>query len=307
VGLHSSYETFRLIRQRKTFRKRKFLGNFDIINDLLKVFFERFSKFGKLRYARITKDPVTGHSRGTGFVCFFSEEESRRCLEEYDEFQKMSFMDPDSPNAVPLGKKKKGDKSGTSVLVPEPTKMESESPFYLDGRAIDISEALSRTEASQVASDRKVRKRSGDKRNMYLMREGVIFPDSDAAKNMTPSEVSRRQKSYSERKRLLSLNPNLFISKCRLSVRNLNLKVDDKLLRKVALLSVKEFWKEVASGSREGLEEEVMKEASEERYDPRDTKKTAVKQVRLFIQFLALSLTFSYCTTGKSFTKHRSH
>jgi hypothetical protein len=34
----------------------------------------RFRAFGPLRYARITLDPASGRSRGTGFVCFWNRQ-----------------------------------------------------------------------------------------------------------------------------------------------------------------------------------------------------------------------------------------
>jgi len=165
-------------------------------------------------------------------------------------------------------------------LTPEPAKIVENSPFLIDGRSVQVTLAISRSEANTLTEEKKVKQRAEDKRNLYLIKEGVIFPDSEAAKSMTPSELSRRQTSYSERKRLLATNPNLFISKTRLSVRNLNLKVDDKLLKSTAQESVLRFWEEVEQEKRQGLEEEVLKEAAQSGYkDPSTRKKIIVKQV----------------------------
>lgn len=165
-------------------------------------------------------------------------------------------------------------------MTPEPAKIVENSPFLIDGRSVQVTLAISRSEANTLTEEKKVKQRAEDKRNLYLIKEGVIFPDSEAAKSMTPSELSRRQTSYSERKRLLATNPNLFISKTRLSVRNLNLKVDDKLLKSTAQESVLRFWEEVEQEKRQGLEEEVLKEAAQSGYkDPSTRKKIIVKQV----------------------------
>lgn len=41
-----------------------------------------FRAFGPLRYARITMDPSTGRSRGTGFACFWNKEDADKVLEQ---------------------------------------------------------------------------------------------------------------------------------------------------------------------------------------------------------------------------------
>jgi nucleolar protein 4 len=47
-------------------------------------FFSRFRAFGPLRYARITLDPATGRSRGTGFACFWSLEDADKAVQQSD-------------------------------------------------------------------------------------------------------------------------------------------------------------------------------------------------------------------------------
>jgi nucleolar protein 4 len=44
--------------------------------------FRRFRAFGPLRYARITIDPGTGRSRGTGFACFWNKEDADNVVEQ---------------------------------------------------------------------------------------------------------------------------------------------------------------------------------------------------------------------------------
>jgi len=41
-----------------------------------------FRSFGPLRYARITKDPSTDRSRGTGFACFWNKEDADRAVRQ---------------------------------------------------------------------------------------------------------------------------------------------------------------------------------------------------------------------------------
>lgn len=42
----------------------------------------RFYAFGPLRYARITMDPATGRSRGTGFACFWNKEDADKVIQQ---------------------------------------------------------------------------------------------------------------------------------------------------------------------------------------------------------------------------------
>lgn len=94
---------------------------------------------------------------------------------------------------------------------------------------------------------------AADKRNTYLMREGVIFPNSPAAEGLPESEIEKRQASFNSRKALLRGNPSLYISKTRLSIRQLPLFATDRTLKRLAIHAVKAFDKEVADGEREGL------------------------------------------------------
>ncbi|KAI9006137.1 hypothetical protein BC832DRAFT_531303 [Gaertneriomyces semiglobifer] len=220
---------------------------------------ERFSTFGTLRYARVTVDRESGRPRGTGFVCFQNADDAHYCLAEYEKALQVS-----------------------AAVTQEPSLTSGASPFILDGRLLNITLAVDRQQASKLAEDGKFRRRAEDTRNMYLMREGVIFPESEAAKDLTPSEISKRQTSFAERKRLLATNPNLYISRTRLSVRNLGLRVDDKELKKVSLLAVKKFWDEVSKGQREPLEPEVIKEETEEgKPVPSAKRKANVKQAKI--------------------------
>lgn len=47
-------------------------------------FHGRFRAFGPLRYARITVDPETGRSRGTGFACFWNKEDADKIVQQSD-------------------------------------------------------------------------------------------------------------------------------------------------------------------------------------------------------------------------------
>jgi nucleolar protein 4 len=81
----------------------------------------------------------------------------------------------------------------------------------------------------------------------------VIFPNSPAAANLPPAELEKRQASFNARRAVLRSNPSLFISKTRLSIRQLPLFVTDRVLKRLAIHSIRAFDAEVKAGEREGL------------------------------------------------------
>ncbi|KAG8807512.1 RNA recognition motif-containing protein [Serendipita sp. 401] len=97
-----------------------------------------------------------------------------------------------------------------------------------------------------------------DKRNLYLMREGVIFPNSPAASTIPPAELEKRMNSFNARRNLIQTNPSLYVSKTRLSIRQLPTFVSERLLKRLARHAIKAFDEETEKGERDGLEEDEM-------------------------------------------------
>ncbi|KAJ3230188.1 RNA recognition motif-containing protein [Chytriomyces hyalinus] len=244
----------------------------------------RFMTFGRIRYARVTKDPTTGRSRGTGFVCFYNKPEADACMEAYEAAAKShSLLDSvlENPAADPRAKNQKDKKEpkgqSKSMLVPEPSLTSAvTAPFILGERFLNLTVAVSKQESAKLTSEGVKDRRANDRRHMYLIKEGVIFQNSKEAEGILPTELSKRQKSYTERKRLLASNPNLFLSRTRLSVRNLGLKVAEYGLKRAAILSVKRFWEEVKARKRKGLEEEVLEEDKQDGLEPPGTDRRII-------------------------------
>ncbi|CAG8465746.1 2741_t:CDS:2 [Paraglomus occultum] len=214
-----------------------------------------FRPFGPLRYCLITMDHETGRSRGTGFVCFWEKQHADACLAEAEKFNssisttELSF----------LSKKSKRELGYKSILTADPSDSLA-TKFTLHGRVLSVTRAVEREEAKKIMDKNRIKKRQGDKRNLYLMREGVIFPDSPAAAGLNPATISKLVASYSQRKNILQKNPNLFISKTRLSIRNLPLSVDEKKLKELAKGSISKFKEDVKKGLRSPLQPEEMAE-----------------------------------------------
>lgn len=104
--------------------------------------------------------------------------------------------------------------------------------MFLDGRQLNVTLALSREEAGKIKSndDRK----KVDKRNLYLAKEGTMDLQSASAKKLSKQELVKRQRAAAEKKAKLA-NPNYFVSKTRISVRNLSATVTEKQLKDTLL------------------------------------------------------------------------
>ena len=81
----------------------------------------------------------------------------------------------------------------------------------------------------------------------------VIFPNTPAANTLPVIEVEKRVSSFNQRRVLLRSNPSLYVSKTRLSIRQLPTFVSERSLKKLALHAYKAFEKEVKDHLRAGL------------------------------------------------------
>ena len=89
--------------------------------------------------------------------------------------------------------------------------------------------------------------------NRKLIKTTVIFPNSPAASNLPAAEVEKRQDSFNARRALLRSNPSLYISKTRLSIRQLPLFATDRTLKRLAIHAARAFDDEVKDDDWNGL------------------------------------------------------
>ncbi|KAF8955152.1 RNA recognition motif-containing protein [Entomortierella lignicola] len=221
--------------------------------------FELFRHWGKLRYCRVTMDHDTGRSRGTGFVCYYNKGAADNCMAEAEKVTAIV-----SPIQAENDRKKKNNFVKQAILQPDLPE-ELAVKFTLNGRVLNVVRAVDKKSAVGLLEAGQQKREREDRRNLYLMREGVIFPDSPAAAAILPSELSKRQASFSARRALLARNPSLFISKTRLSIRNLPLKMDEKELRKLGVQAIQKFKNEVKEGKRAHLSQDEMAEGWDKR------------------------------------------
>ena len=229
--------------------------------------FDKFSLFGKVKYARIVMERVEGpaatkrgkeeddkeeeerrRSKGVAFVRFYNKVDADRVLTLCQ--------------SAPTTATNHSDKRQQSMVTL------SETGIMLDNRQLNIVRAVDKRQASQftVASNQKQ-----DKRNLYLAREGVILPSSaGAAGVMSEDELKRRERYYREKKRKLD-NPNFMVSRVRLSLRNLPLECDEKQVKRTLMAAVKLGRKEERQREREELRR--AEEAGEHKDEDEDKQK----------------------------------
>ncbi|KAF8638463.1 hypothetical protein AX17_002197 [Amanita inopinata Kibby_2008] len=222
---------------------------YDATEDELRTLFRTF---GPLRYARITLDHATGRSRGTGFACFWNKEDADKVIVQSE----LLKAETTGGNTVSL-QQKKNPFTLPSILTPDPSSSLAQS-LVLHGRTLDVVRAVTRDEAGRLKEEGERAREKTDKRNMYLLREGVILPNSPTADLLSSVDLERRTNSYNARRTLLKSNPSLYISKTRLSIRQIPLYVTQRVLKRLALHAVRAFNREVKEGQRTALSAEEL-------------------------------------------------
>lgn len=107
--------------------------------------------------------------------------------------------------------------------------------FEMDERLLQIDMAVSRNQANELSDEKKSSKTEvKDNRNLALAKEGLIYPNSYEARDVSKADMIRREKlekGNAEKLKLL----HYFVSPTRLSVHNLPISCTDEELRKIFL------------------------------------------------------------------------
>lgn len=240
-------------------------------------------------------------------MCFWNKEHADAAIAEAERVARETGTEVKAPTD------RKNPFALPSVLTADPSSSLA-SRLVLHGRTINVARAVTRDTAGHLAEDNQRAREKGDKRNTYLMREGVIFPNSPAAAGLPLSEIEKRQGAFAARKTLLRSNPSLYISKTRLSVRQLPLFVTDRGLKRLAIHAVRAFNDEVKAGTREGLsrieaEDDTLSPALEAQgKKKRGERETAVVQSKIVRQNEKIDpLTGRGRSKGYGFLELRSH
>ncbi|UZJ51022.1 hypothetical protein CBS101457_000342 [Exobasidium rhododendri] len=217
-----------------------------------------FRAFGPLRYAKVTMDKATNRAKGTGFVCFWQKESADNALRQAQMMEK----EVGGTAVLPSAAGQKNPFSAPSVLTADPSAPLTSS-LNLHGRVLSVTLAVERNTAESLSNVNKNAREKKDKRNTYLMREGVPLPGTPFAASMSEKEKEKRLANFSIRKTQLLKNPSLFMSKTRLSVRQLPLFVSNKILKRLGIYAAREFDNQVKRGERPDISEEEKVESKE--------------------------------------------
>ncbi|KAK8123281.1 RNA recognition domain-containing protein [Apiospora kogelbergensis] len=267
---------------------------FSVDDDGLKTHFEQF---GPVRYARCVMDRATDRPAGTGFVCFYNEDDSAACVRGAPRQQL-----PDNPGKRSILQNEMADQAGM---------------YTMDGRVLQVSQAVNKTEAARLtetgiaARDTKDR----DKRRLYLLPEGSIPAGSPLHSLLSAAEVQMRDDSAAQRKKQIQGNPSLHVSLTRLALRNIPRDMTPKELKALAREAVVGFSKDVKAGLREPLSKEEInrggtddKEAERRR---KEKKKGIVSQAKIVYENSQGSKVDEKDGAGKSrgygFVEYSSH
>ncbi|KAF6830507.1 RNA recognition motif containing protein [Colletotrichum plurivorum] len=235
---------------------------FMVTDDQLKA---HFVAFGPVRYARVVMDRATDRPAGTGFVCFVEEDDARACIKGAPRTQ---------PSALP---------TKHSVLQDEAA--DQDGRYTLDGRLLQVAQAVSKDDAERLAADGSAKRREKDKRRLFLLNEGQIDTRSPLYQKLTPSEIKMREQSANQRKKLVQSNPTLHISLTRLAVRNIPRDMNSKDLKELARKACVEFATDVKEGRRQPLSKEEKarsaNEAKEAEHQRKLKRKGIVRQAKI--------------------------
>ena len=202
--------------------------------------------------------------------------------------------------------------------------------LVLHGRTLDVVLAVTRDEAGKLKEEGDKRRERADKRNIYLLREGgkvpmtipysvvdhvtVILPNTPGAETLGAADIEKRTSSYNSRRALIRSNPSLYVSKTRLSVRQIPLFVTERMLKRLATHAVREFEREAKNGLRIGISDEERAEdaktddADQEGHKSVIGKMTGVKQAKIVRQSERVDpVTDKGRSKGYGFVEMRKH
>ncbi len=110
--------------------------------------------------------------------------------------------------------------------------------FEMDSRILQIDLAVSRSKVNNILEEKKLAP-AKDNRNLALVKEGIIYQNSYEAKNVSKTDMIRRQKLEASNTEKLK-NLHFFVSPTRLSVHNIPIKCTDQELKAAFLKAIGE-------------------------------------------------------------------
>jgi nucleolar protein 4 len=234
---------------------------------------EHFEQFGGVRFARVVLDRDTERPKGTGFVSFYNEEDMITCLKGVP--------------SVKLQTRNVEKKDGATITVThsvlEDADADPTGKYTLEGRVLQLSRAVDKSEATRLTAEGAASRfsRDKDKRRLYLLSEGTIPSNSPLYSQLSPSEIKMREESATLRRKQIQENPSLHLSLTRLSIRNIPRSITSKDLKALARSAVVGFAADIKAGKRNKLSrEEVIRGGSAMLVAEKQRKKRGVGIVK---------------------------
>ncbi|ORC87363.1 putative RNA-binding protein [Trypanosoma theileri] len=205
------------------------------------------SRFGKVRRVLLVRNKATKTLAGTGFLHCGSVELANSIMEHAQQnARELSATDRSdwrekTKELSHCQAKRMRFKMRTDAFT-------ARDPFLtIRETRFTVHRVLSRTDSQEAsAAVQKKKKRTkvaaDDPRHLYLLQEGLILPDTPAARGLHPRYLEMVQADYEARKAQLR-NSNMFVSTTRLNIRNLPRTMTEKELRTLFATQVRLFLK----------------------------------------------------------------
>ena len=241
-----------------------------------------FEHFGPVRYARVVLDQTTKRPKGTGFICYYKQEDADSCLGEAPKIQL-------APGHAKAAIQSASSLAAKQSLLEDPN-LDLSGRYTIEGRVLQLSRAVDRDEATRLtfASSSIRDAQDKDRRRLYLLSEGTVPSHTHLYERLSLSEIKIREDSAKQRQSLIKSNPMLHLSLTRLSIRNLPRGMTSRVLKALAREAVVGFAKDVKSGLRKPLSKEELLRGGEEMKQAEKARKAKgkgiVKQAKIVFE-----------------------
>eukprot|EP00742_Colponemidia_sp_Colp-10_P020359 GILJ01023710.1.p2 GENE.GILJ01023710.1~~GILJ01023710.1.p2 ORF type:complete len:360 (-),score=59.41 GILJ01023710.1:52-1038(-) len=195
------------------------------------------SRYGDIRKVFLVRNRMTKMPSGTGFVhCGTAELADQIIAIAQQNARELSAIGQEKAIAQAKGLTRHQTKAMQYKLKGDA--FETRDPFVtIRNTRVSVHPVLSRTDSHEVSAAQQKKKNrtktaEDDPRNLYLVQEGHIDPDSEAARELPNHYVQSLNRDYDARKMRLR-NSNMFVSKTRLNVRHIPKKLSAAEVRKI--------------------------------------------------------------------------
>lgn len=229
-------EKMKRMNERNPLETQLFLKNMpvDMTEEELMSFMTRY---GEIRKVFLVRNRITKMPTGTGFVHCGSAE----LADQIYALGQQNAREVSTASQEKMADKTKGLTRHRAKALQYKLKSdvhEIREPFLtIRNTRVSVHKVLSRTDSHEVSAAQQKKKNrtktaSDDPRNLYLVQEGYLAPDSEAVRDLPPHYVASLQRDYEARKMTLR-NSNFYVSRTRLNIRHIPKKLNVNEVRKI--------------------------------------------------------------------------